>query len=135
MTLLRVVLMVVLLIGITACGSRQPSVAEKSIVYQGNIYNVSAVKQISSTGDVMLSSGGTRDISSIDRSDFSDIAGDDDRVDVRLVFNMDEIEIVYREGYVEGWGDFRRLKNDWEDAQDDIQDFIADRKDIQLELE
>ncbi|MEM9302753.1 MAG: hypothetical protein AAGE01_11610 [Pseudomonadota bacterium] len=128
---LAVIGMVALLM--QACGSKSYS-TDKTIVYKNSIYNVSQVRQLSSNGVATMPGGGTKDIMSIERREFNDLVEQNGPLAVSLVFNLDDQQIVYREGTVEKYNTFRDIKRSWERAREDIQDFLADRKDTQLEL-
>ena len=118
---------------VAGCGGTKVYDLDKTVVLHGNMYNVTDTKSFTSRVEGTLPSG---EVVNLARAEKDDIERYTDQGPMRVTtaFVLDGQDIIYESVDVEKWSEFRKLRNDFEDARDDLQEFMADKKDTQLEL-
>jgi hypothetical protein len=119
---------------LTACGSTKVYTADKTIVYQNAIYNVSNVKVFKPTSEGDVGQGQTVDLIGMDKSKFNALLKAHPSIQVTQAFMLDDQEMVYQKGTVKSWSDLNKMNNRFKDAGQDITKFLADKKKTQLKL-
>ena len=105
------------------------------MLYNGSIYNVSNVTQI--TGRIDQVDQETREstsIKGIDKKTFERKVKEDGPMFVRMYFDLDGDDLVYRATEVSKWSDYSRMEKDFNKAGGKIADLLKDKKDTQIEL-
>jgi hypothetical protein len=125
-------IMTVLLL--TACGSTKVYNNDKTIVYRDTIYNVSTVKQIRSKTTGKLSDDSIVNLKGANKKKVQGLIKENGSIYVRMSFDLDEQEMLYRAKSVENWGDFNRMQNDFDKARKQITSLLGDKKKMQLKL-
>jgi hypothetical protein len=121
---------------LTACGSTKVYENSKTLVVRGTIYNVTDVKVFSSKTEAQLADGSMLDVLDYEKKSFNMLLEQNGgSVFIKQSIDMDEQEAVYRAKPVDSWSDFRRMRSKFEDATDDLQNFLAKPKETQLELD
>lgn len=118
---------------LTACGSKNYDIS-KTIVYNGDIYQVTDTLQISQTIEGITADKRTIDLSNKDKDAISDLIEQNQPLFVRMAFELDQQELVYAAQNVEDYRDYSRMRSRFEDAADDIADLMAEKKTDQLKL-
>jgi hypothetical protein len=119
---------------LTACGSTKVYNNDKTIVYRDSVYNVSKVKQISSKTTGKLSDDSIVNLKGANKKKVQGLIKENGSIYVRMSFDLDEQEMLYRAKSVENWGDFNRMQNDFDKARKQITSLLGDKKKMQLKL-
>lgn len=107
---------------------------DKNIVYRGTMYNMSNVKQIRSVITGTLDDDKEVTLTNADRKQVEAYLDNNSSMFVRMVFEFDDQELVYRANTVEKWSQYNKMKKSFEKAGKDIGKLMADKKKIQLKL-
>jgi len=119
---------------LAGCGGTQVYNSQKTLVHRGNIYNVTNVMLYSSRIDGITDSEETLDLEGVDKRKFKDLLKQYQSIFVRQVITFDEREIVYQAMRVDSWSDYRKMDRRFSSALEDLQDFLGDPEEAQLEL-
>jgi hypothetical protein len=107
---------------------------DKNVVYNGAMYNMANVKQIKSSISGKLSDSNTVDLKGADRKQIEAYLKEYDSIYVRMAFQFDEQEMLYRASSVERWSDYNKMKKSFDSAGNQISKLMANKKKIQLKL-
>jgi len=107
---------------------------DKTVVYNGATYNLSNVKQIKSKISGKLSDTNTVDLLSADKKQVEAYLKEHKTIYVRMAFNFDEQEMLYRASSVSKYSEYSKMQSSFEDAGKQINDLLADKKKLQLKL-
>jgi len=107
---------------------------DKNVVYRGTMYNMANVKQIKSVITGKTESGEEINLTNADRKAVEALLDKESSVFVRMVFEFDDQEMVYRASDVEKWNQYSKMKKSFEGAGKDISSLMANKKKIQLKL-
>jgi len=127
-------LLTVGMIALAGCGSTKVYTADKTIVYNGNIYNMANVQQISGRVDGQLPDGSTVNMKTLDKKGVEALLKENDEVVVSTVVGMDEQEMVYQRARVKKYSEYSKMLSRFDGAMSDISKFMADKKKTQLKL-
>jgi len=119
---------------VTACGGTKVYDTSRTIVYNGDIYQVTDVKQISTKIEGVTPDKQTIDLKNRSKDEISDLIKEHDPLFVRMSFMLDEQPLVYQATEVGSYRDFNRMRSRFENAGEDIADLMASKKTEQLEL-
>jgi hypothetical protein len=126
--------LVLLALALTGCGGTKVLTAQKSIVYDDRIYNVSAVEEVRPIREIILPGGDTRDLSRMNDREVRELFRDHEQLRVRFSVMLDERELSYARGTVGRAGEVKRIQQRFDSAMERIRRFLANRKQTQLEL-
>jgi hypothetical protein len=107
---------------------------DKNVVYKGTMYNMANVKQIATTISGKVSDSKTIDLKPADRKQVQAYLKEYDSMYVRMAFQFDQQEMLYRAGSVESWNQYSKMKKSFESASNQISKLMANKKKIQLKL-
>jgi len=127
-------LAILLSVGLGGCGSTKVYTADKTIVYQDSVYNVSNVKIFTRKSTGTLVDGSTVNLANMEEQAFMEILAASPTVKVRQEFLLDEAALVYREMQISSWKEFKKLGKQFSSASKDLNKFLADSKKTQLKL-
>lgn len=129
-------LVTILLLTITlaGCGGTRVIVAQKTIVHQDVIYNVSNVDQLRPARMLILPDGSSRDLQKLDDRARKNLFEQYETLQIRLHFLLDDTTLPYLEGRVTSTNELRQAERQFDRALERIQKFLADRKQTQLQL-
>ena len=119
---------------LAGCGSTKVYNNDKTIIYNGAMYNISAVQKIDSKTSGKLSDNNTVDLEGVTKKEFNAYLKEYDKIYVRMAFNLDDQEMLYRASSVDRWSDFQKMQKSFENAGKDIVSLLADKKKMQLKL-
>ena len=125
---------IVTILLLTSCGSTKVYNNDKTIVYRDSIYNVSKVRQINTTTTGKLSDDSSIDLKGADKKKIQSLIKENDSVYVRMAFQLDDQELLYRAKSVDSWSDYSRMQKDFEKAGKQITSLLGDKKKMQLKL-
>jgi hypothetical protein len=130
-SLLLVAAMAVLLAG---CGSTKVYTADKTILYNGALYNMSTVQRVGSRIEGQMPDGSTVEMRPLDKKGVQSLLEEHPEIMVSTVVEMDQQEMVYQRVRITKYSDYNRMVNRFDDALEDITDFMANKKKTQLKL-
>ena len=107
---------------------------DKNVVYRGTMYNMANVKQIRSVITGTLDDDKEVTLTNADRKQVEAYLDENSSMFVRMVFEFDDQELVYRANTVEKWSQYNKMKKSFEKASKDIGKLMANKKQIQLKL-
>ena len=107
---------------------------DKNVVYRGTMYNMANVKQIKSTITGKTESDEEINLTNADRKAVEALLDKESSVYVRMAFEFDDQEMLYRASDVEKWSQYSKMKKSFESAGKDISSLMANKKKIQLKL-
>jgi hypothetical protein len=107
---------------------------DKNVVYRETMYNMANVKQIKSTISGKTESDEVINLTNADRKAVEALLDKESSVYVRMVFEFDDQEMLYRAGDVEKWSQYSKMKKSFESAGNKISKLMANKKQIQLKL-
>ena len=107
---------------------------DKNVVYRGTMYNIANVKQIRSVITGTLDDDKEVTLTNADRKQVEAYLDENSSMFVRMVFEFDDQELVYRANTVEKWSQYNKMKKSFEKAGKDIGKLMANKKQIQLKL-
>jgi hypothetical protein len=130
LTLTASVLTVLLL---TACGSTKVYNNDKTVVYNGAVYNVSKVKQMHSKISGKLADESSVDLRGADRKQIEAYL-EQGPMYVRMAFGLDDQEMLYRASSISKWSEYSKMLKSFESAGKQITSLMGDKKKMQLKL-
>jgi hypothetical protein len=107
---------------------------DKNVVYNGAMYNLANVKQINTSISGKLSDSNTVDLKGADRKQIEAYLKEYDSIYVRMAFQFDGQEMLYRASAVDSWSAYNKMRKSLESAGKQISKLMADKKKIQLKL-
>ncbi len=107
---------------------------DKTVVYNGAMYNLANVKQINSDISGKLSDSNTVDLKTADRKQIEAYLKEYNSIYVRMVFKFDDQEMLYRASSVSKWSEYSKMKSSFESAGKNISGLMADKKKRQIKL-
>lgn len=107
---------------------------DKNVVYRGTMYNMANVKQIRSVITGTLDGDREVTLTNADRKQVEAYLDDNSSMFVKMIFEFDNQELVYRANDVEKWSEYSKMKKSFESAGKQISKLMADKKKIQLKL-
>ena len=119
---------------LAGCGGTKVYNNDKTVIYNGAIYNLSATKQINSKASGKLSDSNTVDLKGVTKKQFEAYLKEYDSIYVRMAFVLDDQEMLYRASSVDSWKDFQKMQKSFESAGGQISSLMANKKKSQLKL-
>ena len=119
---------------LAGCGSTKVYNNDKTVVYNGAVYNMSAVKQTNAKSMGKLSDKNTGSLKGVTKKEFEAYLKEYDSVYVRMFFDLDGQELLYRASSVDKWKDYQHMQKSFENAGKQITSLMADKKKMQLKL-
>jgi len=107
---------------------------DKNVVYRGTMYNMANVKQIKSEITGTLDDGKEVKLTNADRKQVEAYLDQNSSMFVKMAFEFDDQELVYRSNTVEKWSEYSKMKKSFESAGKQIGKLMSDKKKIQLKL-
>ena len=130
LTLTAIVLSLSLL---AACGGTKVYNNDKTVVYNGAVYNISKVKQINSKITGKLADESSVDLRGADRKQIEAYL-EQGPMYVRMAFGLDDQEMLYRASSVSKWSEFNSMRQSFENAGKQITSLMGNKKKMQLKL-
>lgn len=119
---------------LAGCGGTKVYDTSKTIVYNGSIYQVTDTKQISTRVEGVTPDKQVINLKNKDKDGVSSAIKENDPLFVRMVFDLDDQELVYFASEVDSYRDYKSKLNRFEDAGDDIAKLMREKKTDQLKL-
>lgn len=119
---------------LSGCGSTKVYTANKTIVYGGNIYNMSTVQRIGSRVEGVPAEGDMINMRTLDKKGVQALLKENSSVLVSAIVEMDGQEMVYRHSRITKYSEYSNMMKSFDRALNDITKFMADKKKTQLKL-
>lgn len=129
-----VALLLAVMLTMGACGSTKVYTADKTIVYNGDLYNMSNVQKIGSSIEGTLANGDKVNMKALDKKAAQALFKKESSIAVKAVVTMDQQEMVYRNGTVSSYSNYSKMVKSFDGALNDINKFMANKKKTQLKL-
>jgi len=126
--------LIVVIMALPGCGSTKVYTTDKTLVHGSTLYNLSAVKSVSSRIEGTLPDGKTINLDRTDKKAFNALLDEHDTLVVTTIIDMDEKELVYQHRRVKSYSEFSKLVKSQESAMNSIRKFMANKKSRQLKL-
>lgn len=126
------IIMAVLLF--TGCGGTKVYNNDKTVIYNGAVYNISKAKQINPKATAKLSDSKTVSLKGADRKQIEAYFEEYGSIFVRMVFELDEKEMLYRASSVDSWKQYQNMQESFDNAGNQITELLGDKKKMQLKL-
>lgn len=108
--------------------------ADKSISYNGSLYNASNVKVFTPRTEAVISSTETTSLNQVTKDQFNAILKQHNPLTVRQVIDMDQRELVYQTKSVKSWSDYQKMSEQFQSAVKQVTKFMGDPEETQLKL-
>jgi hypothetical protein len=125
------IMAMLLLVG---CGGTKVYNNDKTVVYNGAIYNLSAVKQIKPNSMGKLSDNNTVNLKGVTKKEFEAYLKQYNKIYIRMFFQLDDQEMLYRASSVSRWSDYQKMQKSFDNAGRQITSLMSDKKKMQLKL-
>ena len=119
---------------LAGCGSTKVYTADKTIVYNGSLYNISNVQRIGSRIEGSLPDGSTVNMKNLDKKGVQALFKQHSEIMVSTIVEMDDEEMIYQRIRVKNVSDYNKMVKRFDGALNDISKFMADKKKTQLKL-
>jgi len=129
-----VLALIAVILALPGCGSTKVYTTDKTLVYGSTLYNLSAVKSVSSRIEGTLPDGKTINLDRTDKKAFNALLDEHDTLVVATIIDMDEKELVYQHSRVKSYSEFSKMVKRQESAMNSIRKFMANKKSRQLKL-
>jgi len=129
-----VLLLFAIMLSIGACGSTKVYTAQKTVVYNGALYNMANVQKISSSVIGTKANGDTVNMRTLDKKGVEALLKQESSIVVKTSVDMDSQEMVYQNARVSKYSDYSKMMKRFDGALKDINKFMADKKKTQLKL-
>ena len=131
---LSVLMLSLVLVAMAGCGSTKVYTADKTITYNGALYNMGNVQRISSRIEGQQADGTKVGMSNLEKKEAEALIKANPEMMVSTVVVLDDADFTYQRMAVKKYSDFDKLKRNLLDAMDDINKFMGDEKKTQLKL-
>jgi hypothetical protein len=128
------ILVVLGVLPLAGCGSTKVYTTDKTVEYQGSIYNVSEVKQLSTRVVAEPSAGDEIDLTGYDSKRFDALVKEQGPMVVRTIIALDDRAVVYEQKQIEKGHDLSRMQKSLQSAYQELSRFMGDGKKTQLKL-
>jgi outer membrane murein-binding lipoprotein Lpp len=107
---------------------------DKTVVYNGTMYNMANVKQINTVITGKLDGDKEVNLKNANRKQVEAYLDQNSSMFVTMAFEFDDREMVYRANSVKKWSEYSKMKSSFEDAGKKIGKLMSDKKQLQLKL-
>jgi hypothetical protein len=119
---------------LASCGGTKVYSVDKTIVYRDAMYNVSDIKQITAKNSGKISDEKTVNLRGADRKQVEAYIEETGSMFVRMSFDLDGQEMLYRASSVTKWSEYQKMQKSFEGAGKKIASLLAAKKTTQLKL-
>ena len=123
-----------LLATLVGCGGTKVYTIDKTMTYRDTLYNMSSVGSISAREEAKKADGDVVNLRSMDKKAAQAFFKENGEVMVSMIVDLDDREMVYLRSRVNSYSEYSKMKRRFDNAWDDINDVMGDRKDTQLKL-
>ncbi len=128
------VLMVCYLL-LAGCGSTKVYTADKTMVYNGNLYNLTQVSQIGSKVDLQAAGGEVIDAGTLDKKGIQSLLKENKNLMMTTQFMLDDKPVVYERVSIDSYSGYSKHVSRFDKAKKKLASFMSDAKATQLKLD
>lgn len=129
-----VLLLFAIMLSIGACGSTKVYTAQKTVIYNGSLYNMANVQKLSNSVIGTKANGDTVNMRAMDKKAVEALLKQESSIVVKTTITMDSQELVYQNARVSKYSDYSKMVSRFDGALKNISKFMADKKKTQLKL-
>ena len=107
---------------------------DKTLVYKGDLYNLSNVQKLGYRVEGTLPNGDKVNMKQMDKKEINGLLDEHESFQVTTFVEMDDKEMVYENRRVDSYSDVSKMTKNIESAMSKIQKFMANKKSRQLKL-
>ncbi len=107
---------------------------DKTLVYKGDLYNLSNVQKLGSRVEGTLPNGDKVNMKQMDKKEINRLLDEHESFQVTTFVEMDDKDMVYENRRVDSYSDVSKMTKNIESAMSKIQKFMANKKSRQLKL-
>jgi len=131
---LGLILAIASIILLAGCGSTKVYTADKTIVYNGNIYNLGNIQRVSSRIEGLLPNGDVVNMRTQDKKGVQSLLDQHSSFIVSTIVELDGQDMVYQRSRVEKYSQYSSMTKRFDRALEDITKFMGNKKSTQLKL-
>lgn len=127
-------LLLAAIMALPGCGSTKVYTNDKTLVYRGDLYNLSNVQRLSSRVEGTLPNGDKVNMKRMDKKEINKLLDEHSSFVVTTYIEMDDKDMVYQNSRVKSYSDVSNMTKRIDKAMGNIQKFMANKKSTQLKL-
>lgn len=131
---IAVLLLLAGIVALPGCGSTKVYTNDKTLVYRGDLYNLSNVQRLGSRLEGTLPNGDKVNMKVMDKKAVNSLLDEHSSFVVTAYIEMDDKDMVYRNGPVDSYSDVSTMAKRLDSTMGKIQKFMANKKSTQLKL-
>ena len=124
-----------LMIALAGCfSSTKVYQTDKTIQYDGALYNMSNVQKIGATVEGKLPNGEVKNMRGMSKKDVEALLKQSSPIQVVTAIDMDDRQLIYERRNITKYSEFSSMVKKFESAGKKVSKFMADKKATQLKL-
>jgi uncharacterized protein YcfL len=127
-------IVIVAILVTVGCGSTKVYNTDKTVIYQGSMYNISNVTHFSSKIEAKTSAGDTVNLAGYDKTRFEAFLAKEGTVMVQSLIIMDDQTIVFQSATPKKYSEFDKMRKSLASAMNHFAFFMKNKKTTQLNL-
>ncbi len=127
-------LLLAAIMALPGCGSTKVYTNDKTLVYRGDLYNLSNVQRLSSRVEGKLPNGDKVNLKRMDKKEINKLLDEHSSFVVTSYVVMDDKDMVFQNSRVKSYSDVSKMTKNLDKAMGNIQKFMANKKSTQLKL-
>ena len=128
-------LLLAAIVALPGCGSTTKVYTnDKTLVYRGDLYNLSNVQRLGSRVEGTLPNGDKVNMKQMDKKEINKLLDEHESFVVTSFVEMDDKEMVFQNSRVDSYSDVSKMTKNIDSAMSKIQKFMANKKSTQLKL-
>lgn len=127
-------LLLAAIMALPGCGSTKVYTNDKTLVYRGDLYNLSNVQRLGSRVEGKLPNGDKVNMKRMDKKEINKLLDEHSSFVVTTYIEMDDKDMVYQNSRVKSYSDVSNMTKRIDKAMGNIQKFMANKKSTQLKL-
>lgn len=121
-------------LSLSGCGSTKVYTADKTVVYNGTIYNLGNVQKVGSRVEGLAPDDTVINLRGKEKKEIEALLKENESMVVSTVVELDSQELVYQRSRITKYSEFSKMSKRFDGAMKDISKFMADKKKTQLKL-
>jgi len=131
---IAILLLLAGIVALPGCGSTKVYTNDKTMVYRGDLYNLSNVQRLGSRVEGKLPNGDKVNMKQMDKKEINRLLDEHESFLVTSYVEMDGKEMVFQNSRVDSYSDVSAMNKNIDSAMSKIQKFMANKKSTQLKL-
>ncbi len=127
-------LLLAAIMALPGCGSTKVYTNDKTLVYRGDLYNLSNVQRLGSRVEGTLPNGDKVNMKRMEKNEKNKLLDEHSSFVVASYVEMDDKNMVYKNSRVDKYSDVSNMIKHLDKAMGNIQKFMANKKSTQLKL-